>query len=60
MISCDSRIHTLLDDAREWLDFEGDFGLEGSMDADLGVFGEGCVHGCDCGRTGRINLVQVR
>jgi len=33
----------LLDDAHEWLDFEFDFGLEGSMDADLGVFGEGCA-----------------
>ena len=42
-ISWDPRILTLLDDAREWLDFEGNFGLEGSMDADLGVFGEGCA-----------------
>ena len=33
----------LLDDAREWLDFEGDFVLEGSMGADLGVWGEGCA-----------------
>jgi len=41
--SWDPRILTLLDDAREWLDFEGNFGLEGSMDADLGVFGEGCA-----------------
>ena len=36
----------LLDDACEWLDFEGDFGVEGSMDTDLGV---SCVHGCDLG-----------
>ena len=33
----------LLDDAHEWLNFEGNFGLEGSVDADLGVFGEGCA-----------------
>ena len=33
----------LLDDSREWLDFEGAFGVEVSMDADLGVFGEVCV-----------------
>ena len=41
-ISRDPRILTLLDDAREWLDFEGAFGVEGSMDADLGVLGEVC------------------
>ena len=33
----------LLDDAREWLDLEGDFELESSMDTDLGVLGEGCA-----------------
>ena len=32
----------LLNDSREWLDFEGAFGVEVSMDADLGVFGEVC------------------
>jgi len=32
-----------LDVAREWLDLEGDFELESSMGADLGVLGEGCV-----------------
>jgi hypothetical protein len=41
-ISRDPRILTLLDDAREWLDLEGDFGVDVSMDADLGVFGEDC------------------
>ena len=46
VISKDPRILTLLDDAREWLDFEGTFGVEGSMDTDLGV---SCVHGCDLG-----------
>ena len=33
----------LLDVAREWLDLEGDFELESSMGADLGVLGEGCA-----------------
>ena len=42
-ISRDPRILTLLDDTRELLDFKGDFGLEGSMDTDLGVLGEGCA-----------------
>ena len=32
----------LLDDACEWLDLEGTFGVDGSMDADLGVFGVDC------------------
>ena len=41
--SWDPRILTLLDDAREWLDLEGDFELEGSMGANLGVLGEGCA-----------------
>ena len=49
-ISWDPRILMLLDDACEWLDFEGDFGVEGSMDTDLGVFWRGLrVHGCDLG-----------
>ena len=39
-ISRDPRILTLLDDAREWLDLEGAFGVDVSKDADLGVFGE--------------------
>ena len=43
VISRDPRILMLLDDAREWLDFEGAFGVEGSMDEDLGVFGEVCA-----------------
>ena len=42
-ISRDPRILRLLDDAREWLDLEGDFELESSMGADLGVLGEGCA-----------------
>ena len=33
----------MLDDAREWLDLEGDFELESSMGADLGVLSEGCA-----------------
>jgi len=41
-ISRDPRILTLLDNAREWLDLEGAFGVDVSMDADLGVFGEDC------------------
>ena len=43
VISKDPRILRLLDDAREWLDFEGAFGVEGPMDADLEVFGEVCA-----------------
>jgi hypothetical protein len=42
VISRDPRILMLLDDSREWLDFEGAFGVEVSMDTDLGVFGEVC------------------
>ena len=41
-ISRDPRILTLLDDAREWQDLEGAFGVNGSMDVDLGIFGEDC------------------
>ena len=41
-ISWDPRILTLLEVAREWPDLDGDFELEGSMDADLGVLGEVC------------------
>ena len=43
MISWDPRILTLLDVAREWPDLHGNFELESSMGADLGVLGEGCA-----------------
>ena len=42
MISTGSRILTLLDDARVWLDLEGALGVGVSMVSDFGVFGEDC------------------
>ena len=53
-ISRDSRILTLLEVAREWSDLDGDFELEGSMDADLGVLGE------ECTSMGEISVVEWR
>ena len=41
-ISTGSRILTLLDEARVWLDFEGALGVGVSMASDLGVLGEDC------------------
>ena len=45
---------TLLEVAREWPDLDGDFELEGSMDADLGVLGE------ECASMGDISVVEWR
>ena len=42
MISTGSRILTLLDDARVWLDLEGALGVGVSLVSDFGVFGEDC------------------
>ena len=42
-ISSGSRILTLLDDARVWLDLEGDLGVGVSMVSDFGVFREDCM-----------------
>ena len=42
-ISWDPRILTLLEVACEWPDLDGDFELESSMGADLGVLGEDCA-----------------
>ena len=41
-ISTGSRILTLLNDARVWLDLEGALGVGVSMVSDFGVFGEDC------------------
>ena len=41
-ISSGSRILTLLDDARVWLDLEGALGVGVSMALDFGVLGEDC------------------
>ena len=53
-ISWDPRILMLLEVAREWPDLDGDFELEGSMDADLGVLGE------ECASMGEISVVEWR
>ena len=42
MISTSSRILTLLDEARVWLDLEGALGVGVSMASDLGVLGKDC------------------
>jgi len=41
-ISTGSRILTLLDDARVWLDLEGALGVGVSMVSDFDIFGEDC------------------
>ena len=41
-ISRGSKILTLLNDARDWLDLEGALGVDVTMASDLGVFGEDC------------------
>ena len=41
-ISTGSRILTLLDEARVWLDLEGALGVGVSIASDLGVLGEDC------------------
>ena len=53
-ISWDLRILMLLEVAREWPDLDGDFELEGSIDADLGVLGE------ECASMGEISVVEWR
>ena len=53
-ISWDPRILMLLEVAREWPDLDGDFELEGSMDADLGVLGK------ECASMGEISVVEWR
>ena len=53
-ISWDPRILTLLEVAREWPDMDGDFDLESSMGAVLGVSGE------DCASMGEISVVEWR
>ena len=54
MTSWDLRILILLDVAHEWPDLEGDFELESSMGADLGVLGEHCAS------MGMISVVEWR
>ena len=41
-ISRGSKILTMLNDARDWLDLEGAHGVDVTMASDLGVFGEDC------------------
>ena len=53
-ISWDPRILMPLEVAREWPDLDGDFELEGSMDADLGGLGE------ECASMGEISVVEWR